>query len=185
MVNPLLAKLAALLFSLFPQLEGLRFLGQETGNFGGFDADVTAFERDGIPGVLLRVQNSSDKIAWWDKRGEWTSSSSWSVYREGNSSDGFSVHLGCSPPYSWGESPSPQTDFSHAGRTMHRPDLSSSSGQCIQGSTASGKASMCGRPFSMSREILKSPPFQAGGFTLMWLFRHGSGQPRERRFGLR
>ncbi|PCJ55810.1 MAG: hypothetical protein COA70_01665 [Planctomycetota bacterium] len=105
MSNPLLAKLAAFLLSLFPQLEGVRFLGQETGNFGGFDADVTAYERNGVPEILVRLHNGSEKPAWWDSQGNWRTADSWRITYENGSDiggEGGIAHTGCSGSEIWG-----------------------------------------------------------------------------------
>jgi len=87
-----------MLFTLLEPLEGVRLLGQESRNFGGFDIDVTACERNGVPEVLVRLHNATDKPAWWTPNGGWTSSGSWSVIRDG-AGGGFMHSIGCSPPY--------------------------------------------------------------------------------------
>lgn len=68
-----------MLLAFMEPLEGVRFLGQESVDFGVTKAEVTVFERDGIPTVLLRVTNHQEQAVWWKQEGGWGSRSQWSL----------------------------------------------------------------------------------------------------------
>jgi len=98
--------LTTLLANLLAPLEGVRLLGQENGNFGGFDADVTAYERNGVPEILVRLHNDTDKPAWWETHGGWRTADSWTVTYENGSDiggEGAIASVGCSGSEIWGE----------------------------------------------------------------------------------
>ena len=68
-----------MLLAMLEPLEDVRLLAQESVDFGVTKAQVTVFERDGIPTVLLRVTNQHSQAVWWKQEGGWGSRSHWSL----------------------------------------------------------------------------------------------------------
>lgn len=118
--------LTTFLANLLEPLEGVRLLGQETGNFGGFDADVTAYERNGVPEILVRLHNATEKQAWWETHGAWRQADSWSVtYEHGIELGGAGgiVLIGCNGGEVWRNDitdPKPVRDYAPSSGQLQR-----------------------------------------------------------------
>lgn len=44
---------------------GVRLLGQRQGQLGPLHAEITVYEKDGLPNIILRLHNATEQDVWW------------------------------------------------------------------------------------------------------------------------